>query len=149
VAKEKGRPGTGEVSSVAHTHEGHEGHSHEGHSHVVSTDADRRYLANTLALLVGFMLVEVVVGIVASSLALISDAGHMLTDAGAIALALVTIRLAARPARGSLTYGLKRAEVLSAQANGITLLLLSAWFVYEAIRRLISPRRWRATSSWA
>jgi len=105
----------------------------------VSTDADRRYLANTLALLVGFMLVEVVVGIVASSLALISDAGHMLTDAGAIALALVTIRLAARPARGSLTYGLKRAEVLSAQANGITLLLLSAWFVYEAIRRLIDP----------
>jgi cobalt-zinc-cadmium efflux system protein len=119
---------------MAHTHEGH-----EGHSHGVNPDADRRYLAIGLALLVGFMLVEVVVGVIASSLALISDAGHMLTDAGAIGLALVTMRLAARPAQGAMTYGLKRAEILSAQANGITLLLLSAWFVYEAIRRLISP----------
>ena len=120
-------------------HKGHEGHSHEGHSHGVSQDTDLRYLAIALGLLVGFMVVEVVVGIIASSLALISDAGHMLTDAGAIALALVTMRLAQRPARGAMTYGLKRAEILSAQANGITLLLLSAWFVYEAIRRLISP----------
>jgi cobalt-zinc-cadmium efflux system protein len=62
---------------MLHTHEGH-----EGHSHGVNADADRRYLAIGLALLVGFMLVEVVVGVVASSLALISDAGHMLTDAG-------------------------------------------------------------------
>jgi cobalt-zinc-cadmium efflux system protein len=119
---------------MAHTHEGHEGHSHS-----VNADADRRYLAIGLALLVGFMLVEVVVGVIASSLALISDAGHMLTDAGAIVLALLTMRLAARPAQGAMTYGLKRAEILSAQANGITLLLLSAWFVYEAIRRLIDP----------
>jgi cobalt-zinc-cadmium efflux system protein len=119
---------------MAHTHEGHEGHSHSA-----NPDADRRYLAIGLALLVGFMLVEVVVGVIASSLALISDAGHMLTDAGAIGLALVTMRLAARPAQGAMTYGLKRAEILSAQANGITLLLLSAWFVYEAIKRLISP----------
>ena len=96
----------------------HEGHSHEGHSYGVSADAVRRYLAIALTLLLTFMLVEVVVGIVASSLALISDAGHMLTDAGAIGLALVTMRLAARPARGSMTYGLKRAEILSAQANG-------------------------------
>src|SRR5215212_1515169 len=123
---------------MADSHEGHS-HSHEGHSHGVSSDADRRYLAIALALLVGFMLVEVVVGFIASSLALISDAGHMLTDAGAIALALITMRLAVRPAGGSMTYGLKRAEILSAQANGITLLLLSAWFVYEAVRRLISP----------
>jgi cobalt-zinc-cadmium efflux system protein len=105
----------------------------------MSQDTDLRHLAIALGLLVGFMVVEVVVGIIASSLALISDAGHMLTDAGAIALALVTMRLAQRPARGAMTYGLKRAEILSAQANGITLLLLSAWFVYEAIRRLISP----------
>jgi cobalt-zinc-cadmium efflux system protein len=85
------------------------------------------------------MLVEVVVGFIASSLALISDAGHMLTDAGALALGLVAIRLAQRPAQGRMTYGLKRAEILSAQANGITLLLLSLWFVYEAIHRLITP----------
>ena len=114
-------------------------HGGEDHSHGVSQDADRRYLAIALGLLVGFMLVEVVIGIIASSLALISDAGHMLTDAGAIGLALVAMRLAQRPARGAMTYGLKRAEILSAQANGITLLLLSVWFVYEAIRRLINP----------
>src|SRR5215208_3008119 len=119
---------------MAHTHEGH-----EGHSHGVNAGADSRYLAIGLALLVGFMLVEVVVGVIASSLALISDAGHMLTDAGAIGLALLTMRLAARPAQGAMTYGLKRVEILSAQANGITLLLLSAWFVYEVIRRLIYP----------
>lgn len=120
---------------MAHDHD----HGGEGHSHGVSQDADRRYLAIALALLVGFMLVEVVIGVIASSLALISDAGHMLTDAGAIGLALVAMRLAQRPARGAMTYGLKRAEILSAQANGITLLLLSVWFVYEAIKRLIEP----------
>ncbi len=120
---------------MAHDHD----HGGEGHSHGVSQDADRRYLAIALGLLVGFMLIEVVIGVIASSLALISDAGHMLTDAGAIGLALVAMRLAQRPARGAMTYGLKRAEILSAQANGITLLLLSVWFVYEAIKRLIEP----------
>ena len=85
------------------------------------------------------MAVEVVVGLVAGSLALISDAAHMLTDAAAIALALVAIRLAARPRKGGYTYGLRRAEILSAQANGITLLLLAAWFCYEGVRRLIDP----------
>jgi cobalt-zinc-cadmium efflux system protein len=117
----------------------HEEHSHEGHSHGVSRDADKRYLTIALVLIVGFMLAEVVVGIIASSLALISDAGHMLTDAGAIALGLIAMRLAARPAGGVMTYGLKRAEILSAQANGITLLLLAVWFIYEGSRRLISP----------
>src|SRR5919202_234605 len=117
----------------------HHDHHHEGHSHGVSRDADKRYLVVALVLIVGFMLVEVIVGIIASSLALISDVGHMLTDAGALALGLVAIRLAQRPAQGRMTYGLKRAEILSAQANGITLLLLSLWFVYEAIHRLITP----------
>lgn len=117
----------------------HHGRGEEGHTHGVTVDADRRYLGIALVLLVGFMLIEVVVGIFASSLALISDAGHMLTDAGAIGMALVMMRLASRPAKGAMTYGLKRAEILSAQANGITLLLLSAWFVYEAARRLIEP----------
>jgi cobalt-zinc-cadmium efflux system protein len=101
--------------------------------------ADARYLTGALVLILSFMAVEVVVGVIASSLALISDAGHMLTDAGAIALALVAARLAARPARGNLTYGLKRVEILSAQANGITLWLLVAWFTYEAVRRFLDP----------
>lgn len=115
------------------------GHDQHGRAHGVNADADKRHLAIALALLLGFMAVEVVVGILASSLALISDAGHMLTDAGSIGLALFAIRMSARPAGGSFTYGFKRVEILSAQANGITLLLLAAWFVFEAIRRLIHP----------
>ncbi|MEV6964324.1 cation diffusion facilitator family transporter [Hamadaea sp. NPDC051192] len=118
-------------------------HDHDtdghGHSHGVSVDADRRWLTIALALIGGFMAVEVVIGVIAQSLALISDAAHMLTDAVSIVLALIAIRLAARPAKGHYTYGLKRAEILSAQANGLTLLLLAAWLAYEAIRRLINP----------
>lgn len=109
------------------------------HEHGILVDADRRYLAGALGLIVAFMAAEVVVGILVGSLALVTDAGHMLTDAAAIALALVAIRLAARPAAGSYTFGLKRAEILSAQANGITLLVLVVYFVYEAVRRLIVP----------
>jgi cobalt-zinc-cadmium efflux system protein len=109
------------------------------HGHGVSPDANRRRLGIALALIVGFMAVEVVAGLVAHSLALLSDAAHMLTDAGAIALSLLALSLAARPASGSMTYGLKRAEILSAQANGAALLVLAGLIVYEAIRRLISP----------
>ncbi|MUM18002.1 cation transporter [Mycobacterium sp. CBMA271] len=117
-------------------HEHGSGHSH---SHGVSATADRKWLTIALVLIGSFMAVEVVIGIIAQSLALISDAGHMLTDAASIVLALIAIRLAARPARGSYTYGLKRAEILSAQANGMTLFLLAAFFIYEGIRRLINP----------
>lgn len=113
-------------------------HEH-GHSHAVSNEADRRYLGAALGLIGCFMVVEVVIGLLASSLALISDAGHMLTDAGAIALALLAGRLAQRPARGAFTFGLKRAEILSAQINGITLFALVIYFLIEAIRRLIDP----------
>jgi cobalt-zinc-cadmium efflux system protein len=77
--------------------------------------------------------------VLSSSLALFSDAAHMLTDAGALALALVAARLAARPAQGAMTFGLGRAEILSAQANGTTLLVLALVIVYGAIRHLISP----------
>ncbi|MCP3754340.1 cation diffusion facilitator family transporter [Streptomyces sp. TBY4] len=117
----------------------HEGHGHAGHSHGVAADADRRWLGIALGLITGFMAIEVVIGILAHSLALISDAAHMLTDAVSIVLALIAMRLAARPARGGFTYGLKRAEILSAQANGLTLLLLAVWLAYEAVRRLLDP----------
>jgi len=113
-----------------------QGHSH---SHAPSADADARKLGAALALILAFMAAEVVAAIVASSLALFSDAAHMLTDAIAIALALVALRLAERPPEGGFTYGLKRAEILSAQVNGITLLLLGALIIYEGIRRLIDP----------
>jgi cobalt-zinc-cadmium efflux system protein len=111
------------------------GHHHHGHTH----EADSRRLSIALALIAGFMCVEVVVGILADSLALLSDAAHMLTDAGALALALVAIRLARRPAAGAMTYGLGRSEIVAAAINGSTLLVLGLLFVYESVRRLIDP----------
>src|SRR4051812_10689971 len=118
------------------SHHDHD-HSH-GHSHAPA-DASAGRLRLALALLLGLMAVEVVFGIVASSPALLNDAAHMLTDAAALALALVALRLAARPAKGALTYGLKRTEILSAQFNGATLLVLGLLIVYEGIRRLVEP----------
>jgi cobalt-zinc-cadmium efflux system protein len=110
------------------------------HDHVhASREADRRALTIALGLIVGFMVVEVVAGALASSLAVLSDAAHMLTDAGALTMSLLAARLATRPAHGSWTYGLGRAEILSAQANGVTLLVLALLIVYEAIVRLSSP----------
>ena len=109
------------------------------HAHVHAADADARRLGIAFALIVAFMLAEVVAGIVGSSLALLSDAAHMLTDAAALGLALAALRLAERPPAGSYTYGMKRGEILSAQINGVTLLLLALLIVYEGIRRLIEP----------
>src|ERR1700728_2160241 len=117
----------------------HGGPGRHGHAHGASPAADWRWLAAAVALIVAFMAGEVVAGLVAHSLALLSDAAHMLTDAAAIGLALVTVRVAGRPARGGYTYGLRRLEILSAQANGITLVLLAAWLGYSAIRRLVTP----------
>lgn len=119
---------------------GQQGHSHAEHARA-GADTDTRRLGIALALVVGFMVAEVVTGILAQSLALLSDAAHMLTDAGALLMSLVVIRLVARPARGNLTFGLRRTEILSAQANGATLLVLSGLVVYEAIRRLVTPPR--------
>ena len=118
---------------------------HSGHSHGVTADTSKGRLAVALGLIVAFMAGEVVAGILAHSLALLSDAAHMLTDAGAIALSLFALRLAARPASGAMTFGLKRAEILSAQANGGSLLVLAALIVYEAIHRLVTPP---AVSGW-
>ncbi len=114
-------------------------HSHAGHSHGASADADHGKLTIALVLILGFMAAEVVTGIIANSLALLSDAAHMLTDAAAIGLSLVAIKLAKRPAEGQMTFGFKRVEILSAQANGVTLLVLAAVIAIEAVRRLIDP----------
>jgi cobalt-zinc-cadmium efflux system protein len=118
----------------------HAAHALHGLPHGAAPDTDSRWLAAAGALIVAFMGGEVATGLIAHSLALLSDAAHMLTDAAAIALALVTIRVAARPPRGGYTYGLRRVEILSAQANGITLVLLAVWLGYAAIRRLITPQ---------
>jgi len=116
------------------------GARHDGHAHVhVAPGADARRLVVALVLILGLMVGEVVAGIVADSLVLLSDAAHMLTDAAAIALSLIALRLARRPAQGNLTYGLRRTEILSAQANGAILLALAALIGYVAVRRLVSP----------
>ena len=114
-------------------------HAHHHHHHPSPSDADRGALRLALGLIGAFMLVEVVAGIVAGSLALLSDAAHMLTDAAAIGLALVAAKLAARPAAGAFTFGLKRAEILSAQVNGGALLALGAVIGVDAVRRLFDP----------
>jgi cobalt-zinc-cadmium efflux system protein len=114
------------------------GHAHGHHRHDHSA-ADGRALATALGLILAFMVAEVVAGLLAHSLALLSDAGHMLTDAAALALSLVAARMATRPAGGAMTYGLGRAEILSAQANGLTLLVLAALILYGAIVRLVHP----------
>jgi cobalt-zinc-cadmium efflux system protein len=112
--------------------------AHDHHHHGVSPAADRRWLAAALGVIVAFMAIEIVAGIVADSLALLSDAAHMLTDAAAVAVAIYAARLAARPAGGRFTFGLGRAEILSAQANGATLLVLAGVIAVEGVRRLWS-----------
>ena len=122
---------------MAHTH-AHHHHGH-AHTHAPSADADRRWLRIALGLILSFMLVEVAAGVLAGSLALLSDAALMLTDAGSFGLALVAARLASEPARGAFTFGLGRAEILSAQLNGALLLVLAAIIGWEAAHRLANP----------
>jgi cobalt-zinc-cadmium efflux system protein len=114
-------------------------HLHAPGADGASRDADRVRLRLALALIVGFMAVEVAAGVIANSLALLSDAGHMLADAGAIGFSLLALRLASRPAAGAMTFGFRRAEILSAQANGVTLLIVAGFIGYEAVRRLFDP----------
>jgi cobalt-zinc-cadmium efflux system protein len=113
-------------------------HDH-AHRHPHDGGDDARRLGLALALILSFMAAEVVVGVLAHSLALLSDSAHMLTDAGALAMSLVVLRLAAQPAGGNRTFGLRRSEILSAQANGAALLVLAGLIVYGAVRRLVSP----------
>ena len=112
-----------------------DGHPH----HRVGRADDRRLLLAALVLLGGLLVAEVVAGLLAGSLALLADAGHLLTDVAALALALVASVMAARPARGRWTFGFSRVEILAAQLNGLTLLLVAAWIVYAAVQRLIAP----------
>ncbi|MHB1929070.1 MAG: cation diffusion facilitator family transporter [Acidimicrobiales bacterium] len=131
--------------------EAHAGHEHDGHSdggrphgghahgHGASAGGDARYLAIALALIVGFMIGEAITAVISGSLALLADSGHMLSDAGALGASLWAASLAARPAAGAWSFGFKRAEILSAAGNGITLLIVSALVSFEAISRLIHP----------
>jgi cobalt-zinc-cadmium efflux system protein len=112
---------------------------HADHTHGTGADTEVQPLAVALALIVAFMTVEVVVAFAAHSLALLSDAAHMLVDAGALGLSVWAARLARRPAGGRMTFGFRRAEILSAQANGMTLLVLGLVILAEGVRRLVTP----------
>ncbi len=124
-----------------HANGGHAngGHANGGHRHGVSATTDRRHLAVALGLIAAFMVVEVVAALASGSLALLADAGHMLTDVGALLGAIWAARLAARPPGGAWTFGFKRAEILSAAVNGVTLLVVAVLIGYEAVHRLINP----------
>lgn len=113
----------------------------QAHGHVHGrAGGDVRVLGLALAIILVFTAFEIAVGIVAESLALLADAGHMLTDASALVIALVAARAAARPPQGRWTFGFGRAEILAAQANGVALGLVGIWITVEAVRRLIEPR---------
>jgi cobalt-zinc-cadmium efflux system protein len=116
-------------------------HVHHDHDHRLS--GDRRALTTALVLVAGLMAAEIAAALVAHSLALLADAGHMLTDAAALAFALLASAMAARPAAGRWTFGYSRLEILAAQANGITLVLLAVWIVWSAAHRLADPHEVR------
>lgn len=110
------------------------------HDHEHRLTTDRRALTVALILVAGVMVAEIAAGLLGHSLALLADAGHMLTDAAALGFALFASAMAARPAAGRWTFGYSRLEILAAQANGITLGLLAIWIVWSAVHRLIDPR---------
>lgn len=112
--------------------------THRPHNHNHRAGS-RRALGLTLALTAGFMVVEFIGGWLSGSLALISDAGHMLTDVLAIGLSLLAIKFATAPANGRKTYGFYRLEILAALANGVTLIALSGFIFYEAWQRFRQP----------
>ncbi|MGD0880988.1 MAG: cation diffusion facilitator family transporter [Acidimicrobiales bacterium] len=119
----------------------HHGH-HDGHrhTHAMSPEADMRYLLVALALISCFLIGEIVAAVVGNSLALFADAAHMLTDVAALGMSAWAIRLASRPAEGLWTYGMKRAEILMAAINGVTLVAIALLIGVEAIQRLLAPQ---------
>ena len=121
---------------------GDSSNQNNGQDHHDLRAASRRVLVGALAITGLFMVVEVLGGVISGSLALIADAGHMLTDSASIALALFAIRLAKRPASTKRTYGSNRAEILAAGVNVVSLWLISGWIMWEAINRFNS---WRET----
>jgi cobalt-zinc-cadmium efflux system protein len=124
--------------STAHLHAHHEGDA--VHTHVVE-GRDQSALAIALILTLLFAVVEVVTGFMSNSLALISDAGHMVTDAAALGLALLAQLIAKRPPSARHSFGFGRAEALAAFVNGLAMLALVAWIVFEAAHRFAAPRQ--------
>lgn len=124
--------------SQGHAHGGHT-HAGHAHSHGASSGGSRRRLTTVLVLTAAYMFAEAAGGWVTGSLALLADAGHMLADVVAIALALAAAWFAARPANPNKTYGYYRLEILAAFANGVVLVLVSLRILYEAYERWAAP----------
>ena len=118
-----------------------EAHQHHHHGPMPVREGDERRLRIALALIAAFMAAEFAAGLLAGSLALLADAAHMLGDVAALAISLAAARLVRRPAGGALTFGFGRAEILSAQVNGMLLGALGLLIVVEAVIRLVSPGR--------
>ncbi len=124
---------------MGHAHDGHaQDHGHAGHHHDPRA-ASRRALWLALVVLALFFVVELVGGLLTGSLALLGDAGHLLTDVGAIVLALIAQWLARRPASAQRSYGYKRAEILAALFNGVTLWVIAVLIAIEGVRRFADP----------
>ena len=122
---------------MAHPHHGDHGHAHGDHDH--GRGADRRALALVFALTSTFVVAEVLGGLLTGSLALLADAGHMLSDALSLGIALFAVWLAGRPATPNRSFGYKRAEILAALFNGATLVAISIWIFVEAYGRFFEP----------
>jgi cobalt-zinc-cadmium efflux system protein len=115
-------------------------HAHGiGHSHAPDRSTPKRALKLALLLTGSFMVAEVVGGLLSGSLALLADAGHMLSDAASLAIALFAMWLAAKPATPRRSFGYQRAEILAALFNGLTLIAAAVWILYEAYHRLQDP----------
>jgi len=121
----------------AGNHSHGEGH-HHGHSHGAGVTDERR-MGWAFIIIFIFMVIEVIGGLMAGSLALLADAGHMVSDAAALGMSWLALRLGKRAADADRTYGYRRLEVLVAFVNGCTLFAIAAWVVYEAIRRFAAP----------
>jgi cobalt-zinc-cadmium efflux system protein len=130
-------------SCAGHAHAHGAGHDHHGHSHSHRGTAKKR-LAATLVLVLVYMLAEVIGSRLSNSLALLADAGHMLSDAAALGLSLFAVWIAQRPATSQQSYGYYRAEILATLANGSTLVAVSLFIFYEAYQRLWEPPEIRA-----
>jgi len=127
---------------MGHEHHDHDHHDDHDHGHSLVHEANEKNLRRVLVALVltgTFMIVEVVGGIISGSLALLADAGHMLTDTVALALAAMAFHVSKRPPDGKLTFGYQRFQILAAFVNGISLLAIVGWILFEAINRFLNP----------
>ncbi len=118
----------------------HEDHSCHGHSHAPKVNENNRWRVGLAALLTGaFMIAEIAGGLISGSLALLADAGHMMTDFAALAMAWGAFKIAQRPANWRQTYGYDRVSILVAFVNGLTLFGVAIWIVWEGIHRFLEP----------